>query len=221
MLSVVSAAAAYLIYAARLRRLVELERVRTRIATDLHDDIGANLTRISLLSEVARQTTENGAGRLLSSIADIARESVASMNDIVWAIAPEHDRLLDLTRRMRRRAEEVFATREIELEFSAPPAETALKLSLGVRRNLLLIFKEAVNNAARHSGCTRVEIDFACTNSRLTLRVADDGHGFDAAETFDGQGLRSITRRAESIGGRLTIDSRPGRGTVVDFEMKL
>ncbi|MBS1797565.1 MAG: hypothetical protein JSS81_27325 [Acidobacteria bacterium] len=213
--------AVYLVYAYRLRRLVELERVRTRIATDLHDDIGANLTRISLLSEVARQQAANGSGTLLASIADIARESVASMSDIVWAIAPEHDRLLDLTRRMRRHAEEVFATREIELEFTAPPAETALKLSLGVRRDLLLIFKEAVNNAARHSGCTRVEIDFACTNSVLSLRVADDGRGFETSETFDGQGVRSITRRAASIGGRLTIDSRPGRGTVVRFEMKL
>ena len=68
-----------------------MEKVRTRIATDLHDDIGANLTRISLLSEVAKQKSENGNGNLLTSIADIARESVASMNDIVWAISPEHD----------------------------------------------------------------------------------------------------------------------------------
>ncbi|NJM53318.1 MAG: hypothetical protein HC846_07925, partial [Blastocatellia bacterium] len=87
----------YLLYKYRLNRLLELEKVRTRIATDLHDDIGANLTRISLLSEVAKQNSENGNGQMLSSIAEIARESVASMNDIVWAIAPEHDSLLDLT----------------------------------------------------------------------------------------------------------------------------
>ena len=99
----------YTIYKYRLQRLLELEKVRTRIATDLHDDIGANLTRISLLSEVAKQKAANGNGQLLSSIADIARESVASMNDIVWAIAPEHDSLLDLTRRMRQHAEEIFA----------------------------------------------------------------------------------------------------------------
>ncbi len=215
------AGAVYLIYRYRLRRLIELEKVRTRIATDLHDDIGANLTRISLLSEVARQKAENGNGQLLSSIADIARESVASMNDIVWAIAPEHDSLLDLTRRMRRHAEEIFATREIDLDFNAPSAETDLTLSLSVRRDLLLIFKEAVNNAARHSGCRRVSIDFAGANSVLTLRIADDGKGFDPQFEFDGQGVRSITRRAASIGGKLTIDSHRGQGTIVKFEMKL
>ena len=134
-------------YRYRLSRLLEMERMRTRIATDLHDDIGANLTRISLLSEVANQQIKsNGSNEnLLPSIADIARESVASMNDIVWAISPEHDRLLDLTRRMRQHAEEVFSFRDVDLDFNAPASD--LKLSVGVRRDVLLIFKEAVNNA--------------------------------------------------------------------------
>jgi len=211
----------YLIYKSRLQRLIELEKVRIRIATDLHDDIGANLTRISLLSEVARQKAENGSGQMLSSIAEIARESVASMNDIVWAIAPEHDSLLDLTRRMRRHAEEVFSSREIDLDFNAPSSETDLTLSLSVRRDLLLIFKEAVNNAAKHSDCSRVSIDFACENSVLVLRIEDDGKGFDAETEFDGQGVRSMKRRAESLGGKLKIDSDGGKGTIVKFEMKL
>jgi ligand-binding sensor domain-containing protein/signal transduction histidine kinase len=211
----------YLIYKSRLKRLLELEKVRTRIATDLHDDIGANLTRISLLSEVAKQKAVNGNGTLLSSIADIARESVASMNDIVWAIAPEHDSLLDLTRRMRQHAEEVFALREIDLFFNAPTIETELKLSVGVRRDLLLIFKEAVNNAAKHSQCTKVWIDFELENSRLTLKIKDNGRGFaDNLET-DGQGLRSMKRRAESLGGQLTVDSKSEEGTIVRFEMTL
>ncbi len=207
----------YLIYKYRLQRLLELEKVRTRIATDLHDDIGANLTRISLLSEVAKQKSENGNGQMLSSIADIARESVASMNDIVWAIAPEHDSLLDLTRRMRQHAEEVFALRDIDLEFNAPVSD--LKLSVGARRDLLLIFKETVNNAAKHSDCSRVEIDFSCENSILRLQIKDDGKGFDSNEIYDGQGLRSITRRAKSLGGELTVDS--ANGTTVEFEMIL
>lgn len=207
----------YLIYKARLKRLLELEKVRTRIATDLHDDIGANLTRISLLSEVAKQKSTNGNGQMLASIADIARESVASMNDIVWAIAPEHDSLSDLTRRMRSFAEEVFATRDVDLEFNATDAD--LKLSVGVRRDILLIFKEAVNNAAKHSDCTKVRIDFTCQNSVLRLSIKDDGKGFDSSETFDGQGLRSITRRADALGGDLKIES--ANGTTVEFEMNL
>ncbi len=208
----------YLFSRYRLSRLLEMERMRTRIATDLHDDIGANLTRISLLSEVAKQKSENGSGSLLTSIADIARESVASMNDIVWAISPDHDSLLDLTRRMRQHAEEVFSFREIDLDFNAPASD--LKLSVGVRRDVLLIFKEAVNNAAKHSDCSKVEIDFRVEHSILSLRIKDNGSGFDSEnQTSDGQGLRSMTRRARALGGKLEIQSNDG--TTIKFESPL
>ena len=216
---ILTALAIYLFYKNRVARLLEMERMRTRIATDLHDDIGANLTRISLLSEVAKQKSTNGSGMLLTSIADIARESVASMNDIVWAISPDHDSLLDLTRRMRQHAEEVFSFRDVDLDFNAPASD--LKLSVGVRRDVLLIFKEAVNNAAKHSDCAKVEIDFRCENSVLHLSIADDGKGFDSGENYDGQGLRSMTRRAAALGGNLKINSRQTAGTIVEFTLPL
>jgi len=114
---------AYRLYRYRVTRLLEVANMRTRIATDLHDDIGANLTRISILSEVAKQQFGNGkheSANPLSSIAEIARESVASMSDIVWAINPERDSLRDLTRKMRQHADEVFTLRNIDLQFNAP-----------------------------------------------------------------------------------------------------
>jgi ligand-binding sensor domain-containing protein/two-component sensor histidine kinase len=211
--------AVYSWYRARVSRLLEMERTRTRIATDLHDDIGANLTRIALMSEVANQQAVNDKVQsLLPSIADIARESVASMNDIVWAISPEHDSLVDLTRRMRRHAEEVFAVRDIELDFTAPNADSDLKLSVGVRRDVLLIFKEAVNNAARHSICTKIEIEFRREPSGLYLKITDNGQGFNAAAVNgSGHGLRSMQRRAAALGGKLTIHS--GIGTTVEFAL--
>ena len=213
------------VYLYRVRRLLELANIRTRIATDLHDDIGANLTRIALLSEVAQQQAVAGTvapRNFLPAIADIARESVASMNDIVWAVSPDHDRLLDLTRRMRRHAEELFSQREIELNFHAPDAEQDLQLSVGVRRDVLLIFKEAVSNAAKHSACDKVEIAFHNDNARLLLSVSDNGQGFAPENSNgEGQGLRSMTRRAQALGGNLTIASRPGQGTTVEFTMPL
>jgi ligand-binding sensor domain-containing protein/two-component sensor histidine kinase len=209
-ISLFAAMVIYLIYRNRLARFLELERVRTRIATDLHDDIGANLTRISLMSEVAKQKSENENSILLTSIADIARESVSSMNDIVWAISPEHDRLLDLTRRMRLHAEEVFALCDIDLEFNAPVSERDIQLGIGVRHNLLLIFKEAVNNAARHSDCSKVFINFILEKSVLILEIKDNGKGFDPRSENDGQGLRSMARRAASLGGDLKIKSDGG-----------
>jgi signal transduction histidine kinase len=225
------------LYRYRVARLLEMANMRTRIATDLHDDIGANLTRIALLSEVAKQrddaerdsraegqsvvqgtASEDGP---LASIARIARESVASMSDIVWAINPARDSLLDLTRRMRQHADEIFTLRGIELHFNAPVAHDGLRLDVDVRRDLLLIFKEAVNNSARHSRCSRVEIDLRVEGSRLLLIVADNGVGFDPSHESDGQGVLSMTRRAQRLKGVLEITSRSGLGTTVRLTLPL
>jgi signal transduction histidine kinase/ligand-binding sensor domain-containing protein len=201
----------------RVARLLEMANMRTRIATDLHDDIGANLTRIALLSETAQRVRdqEPGPGGSLSSIARIARESVASMSDIVWAINPARDSLRDLTRRMRQHAEEVFTLRDINLRFDAADSTDSLKLGVDVRRDLLLIFKEAVNNTARHSRCSAVEISLRADGSRLVLTVVDNGGGFDPSRESDGQGLTSMKRRADRLNGTFEITSVNGRGTTV------
>jgi ligand-binding sensor domain-containing protein/signal transduction histidine kinase len=199
----------------RVRRLLEVAGMRTRIATDLHDDIGANLTRIAVLSEVARQkTTDAGTRDRLDSIATISRESVSAMSDIVWAINPERDGLLDLVRRMRQHAGEVFSAGEIELHFSAPEADRPLKLDIDLRRDVFLVFKEAVNNAARHSGGSKAEVEFHADAHLVTLRVSDDGRGFDAAAASEGQGLDSMRRRAGRLAGTLEIASGSAGTTV-------
>lgn len=200
----------------RLARMLEVANMRTHIATDLHDDIGANLTRIALLTEVARHSREQES---LLSIAHIARESVSSMSDIVWAINPKRESLLDLVRRMRQHAGELFTSRGIALRFDAPAASGALKLSMDVRRDLLLIFKEAVNNAARHSRCSAVEIELRVDGSRLLLVVTDNGAGFDAFADSDGQGLASMHRRAQRIKGTLDITTGNSSGTRVTLSV--
>jgi ligand-binding sensor domain-containing protein/signal transduction histidine kinase len=213
----------YGVHRYRMLRILELERVRTRIATDLHDDIGANLTRIAILSEVARQPhdADERLDTPLSSIATIARESVASMNDIVWAISPERDTLREVVRRMRHHAEEVFESRDIELALDLPDAAEPVKLGVDVRRDLLLIFKEAVNNAARHSRCTRASIVLRDAGSRLMLEVSDNGNGFDAAADHEGHGLASMHRRARRLGASLEISTTPGAGTTIRLAMPI
>jgi signal transduction histidine kinase/ligand-binding sensor domain-containing protein len=218
------AAAAFAFHRDRLARILELERVRTRIATDLHDDVGANLTRIAILSEVARQQPRHGAPELdgpLSSIANIARESVATMSDIVWAITPERDTLRDMVRRMRDHAEEVFETRDIRLILDLPDLAHATRLGVDVRRDLYLIFKEAVNNAARHSRCSTVAIVLRTTGSELCLEVTDDGGGIDRARGSEGNGLGSMRGRAERLRGSLDVVSAPGTGTTVRLRMPI
>ncbi len=215
-------------YRSRIKRIVELERVRTRIATDLHDDIGSSLSQIAILSEVSRQRLgreQNGVGESLAQIANTSRDLVDSMSDIVWAINPRRDRVSDLVQRMREFAGDVFTAREIEFSFRAPAAGLELRLDADVRRQLYLIFKEAVNNAARHSGCTQAEIEFEVAPDRLLLHVRDNGRGFDldgdAATSRNGNGLASMRERARALGGEIEIISQPNLGTAVKLNLPL
>jgi signal transduction histidine kinase len=210
--------AVYSFYRLRVSQLLEMERTRTRIAADLHDDIGANLTKITILTEVAHQQlgfASKVADNTLSSIATISRESAASMRDLVWAINPKRDRLLDLSRRMRGFATDIFTSRDIEFRFSAPDRDRELKLSPEVRRDIFLIFKEAINNIVRHAGCRKAEIELQVERWQLVLRVSDDGKGFVMTENGDGHGFSSMRRRAKNCGGRLEINSHPGSGTTI------
>jgi signal transduction histidine kinase len=213
--------AAMLVYALHrynVRRTLEIERVRTRIAADLHDDIGSNLTQIAILSEVANQklNPENaGVGDILSSVARISRDSVASMSDIVWAINPKRDSLLDLVRRMKRFTNEVVSARGIEFRWRAADVDQDLKLGAEVRRDVFLVFKEVINNAVRHSECSRIDIVLRVESGRLVLSIADDGKGFDPSAAEAGHGLDNIRRRAANLQGQLQVESLSSGTTIV------
>ncbi|HJZ98777.1 MAG TPA: two-component regulator propeller domain-containing protein [Candidatus Solibacter sp.] len=212
-----AAAAIYRLHHYRVTRLLELERIRTRIATDLHDDIGSSLSQIAILSEVANRHVDPanpGLGEPLTDIADISRELVDSMSDIVWAIDPERDHLGDLVHRMRRFASDVLSPQDIHLVFQSPAEPQELQMGADLRRQIFLIFKEAVHNTLRHSGATEIRIDFQLERGWLNLTVADNGAGFDVARDHEGHGLRSMRERAHSLGGGLEIISSP-RGTGV------
>lgn len=214
------------LYRARVAQLLRVERVRSRIATDLHDDIGASLSQIAILAEVARERMSHGgaeraAAEPLERIAETSRGLVDSMSDIVWAINPEVDTLSDLVHRMRRFAEDTLGASDIEVQFRAPMPAERLKLGPDVRREVFLILKETVTNIAKHANCTRVAIDFDSDWRRLWLRAADNGQGFDPAEATDGNGMASMRRRVAALGGHLVIDSAPGRGTTIEFDIDL
>jgi ligand-binding sensor domain-containing protein/signal transduction histidine kinase len=207
----------------RVAQAVHLERVRTRIATDLHDDIGASLSQIAILSEVLIQRCghDQGLSGPLDGMARSARELLASMSDIVWAINPRHDHLWDLQQRMRRFASDLLAARNIELVFSAPAADRDLKLGADMRREVFLVFKEAVNNIVRHAQCTQAEVDFSRDRDWLALRISDNGKGLPACESGAGHGLVNMRSRARTLGGEVNIDSAAGCGTTIDLRIPL
>jgi signal transduction histidine kinase len=198
------------LYRYRVRNLLAMERLRNRIAADLHDDIGSSLTQISILSEVGRRGSTTS---ILSEIGGIARDMVAEMSEIVWAIAPRHDRFEELIHRLRRFAGDVLGGADIELRFETDTLPPGLKVPLEARRPLYLIFKEAVNNVVRHSRARSASIRVEAVNDVLTLTVEDDGCGFDPVKSYPGEGLPSMARRMKDIGGSVAWDSRPGEGT--------
>lgn len=216
----------------RVAQLVALERTRTRIAADLHDEIGSNLSQIAIWSEVVRQqpgqpavpVRANGHGEAafdpLAHIAAVARETSGAMSDIVWAINPHRDHLSDLATRMRRLASEVFDARNIVWRFAAPAED--LNLRTETRREIFLIYKEGVTNILRHAACHNVELGLTLENDRLQLTIADDGCGFVLpGRGSGGNGLESMRERARKLGGHLAIDSAPGRGTVLCLSLPL
>ena len=223
-LALSAVALAYSAYRYRVSRLLELERIRTRIASDLHDDIGAALSRIAVLSEVARHEAGGihpAVSTRLSVIAGAAREVLDSMNDIVWAINPRHDQLRGLTQRMRRFAGDVFTARGIAFSFRAPDEERFLRVAADVRRHVFLIFKEATNNIVRHAGAAQADVEIRVDGSRLILTIGDNGRGFDVAAERDGNGLANMRDRARAMGGQLEVRSSAGAGTTVTLTARL
>ena len=220
--------AAYAAYRIRVERLLALERVRSRIAGDLHDDIGATLAQIAVLSEVVQTQIDDQHAPLrapVARIAQTAREAIASMSDIVWAINPQKDSLHEMVRRMRRFANEVLPARGITFTIAAP--EVDARLGADERRHIYLIFKEAINNVLRHAEADEVTIVLRMAHRRLHLEISDNGRGYTPPKAgpdaeSDGHGLISMARRAEALGGVFNIKAKPGKlGTVVSATIPL
>ncbi len=217
------AAAGALAQRLRAARTLALERMRTQIATDLHDDAGANLAQIAILAEVARKDAKTSDARLLSDVAELARATRGSIADLVWAVDPRRDSLLDLVQRVRGVATHLFEAGAARLEFRAPPAEAlaAVELDPSTRRHLLFLLQEALNNVSRHAGARAVEVEFVVADGRLRVRLRDDGRGFDPAAPTEGHGLASMRRRAQAIGAAFALESAAGGWTTLALDVPL
>jgi signal transduction histidine kinase/ligand-binding sensor domain-containing protein len=217
-------AIAFALHRARLRRVLALESIRRQIATDIHDDMGAGLSQIAILSEVAKREAPPGPARShLGEVASLARGLRDSMSDIVWAVDPRRDHAIDLVQRMRQVAFNLFEAEGVKVELDAPPnaAIESVMLAPDRRRHLLLVFKEALSNVARHARAKEVRIEVRLSPSELALSIHDDGVGFDPTIESRGHGLSSLRTRAAALGAKLSIDSSPGRGTSIELSMPL
>jgi signal transduction histidine kinase len=210
----------------RVTQMLKLERMRTAIATDLHDDIGASLSQIAILSEVARVKGDGrGPDAPLERVAALARELVDSMSDIVWSIRSEPHSMDSLVRRMREFALDVLASQGIDFDLRVIQPGGDTEFSLQVRRQLFLLFKECIHNAARHSGCAAVVAGLRIADGEVVLIVEDDGRGLNPEERIPGSvggtGIPGMRRRVEELGGSMQLTSQPGHGCTVAIRLPL
>jgi signal transduction histidine kinase/streptogramin lyase len=213
----------------RLEHQRALERERARIAKDIHDDLGASLTRISMLSQSARSELDHSAAASdLDRIYDTSRELTRAMDEIVWAVNPQHDTLDSLATYLGKFAQDFLAAAHIKCRLDVPMQLPAWPLTAEMRHNLFLAFKEGLNNAVKHAHTSEVWISLTISGMGFTLQLEDKGCGFspdspangsprDPARLSGGYGLVNMRRRLTEIGGRCEIQSSSGTGTRVAF----
>lgn len=214
----VLAAVGYAFYRYRLEQALAVEQLRTRIATDLHDDIGATLSSISFYSEAVKQKLKEdqpGTESILQKMGETSRSMVGNMSDIVWAINPVNDAAGSLFKRMHSYAGELCQLKNIQLQFDCDHRLDKRALSIESRKNIYLLFKEAVNNALKYSACSMLIIKIEMHQKQLVMQVADDGKGFDEQAVESGNGLQNMRMRAGELKGTLRITSSVNKGTAI------
>jgi signal transduction histidine kinase len=207
---------------ARAQNLLELERAR--IARDIHDDLGSGLTQLTLLGELAlRGTPHTGEPRQqLHELCARARALLGSMDEIVWAVNPRHDTVKDFAAFILENAQEFLSSTAIHCRQEVAEELPAIPLGLPQRRNLMLAVKEAVRNAARHSGADEITLTVQIVENSLKVVVADNGRGFSpAAEQASRNGLTNMKQRLADIGGIFTLNTEPGQGCRINFLLPL
>ena len=214
----------------RLERLRVVERERARIAQDIHDNLGANLTRISLLSEAVHSELENPAqaAMQLERIYGTARELTRAMDEIVWAVNPQYDTLDSLANYLGNFAQEFLGSLDIRCRLDMPLQLPPWPVTAEVRHNLFLAFKEALHNVVKHAAASEVSISLTVQADAFVLAIRDNGKGFlpgdleqpgrrEPDRIARGHGLANLLARLAKIGGRCEIQSSPGNGTEVKF----
>ena len=203
----------------RLKNEQALEQERLRIAHDIHDDLGARVTQISLMSAMAQNNTSfpEKARADFDRISQMSRELVAALYETVWAVNPENDHLEALGNYLCQIVKQLCERTPVRCRFHVSDLPREIQVSSQTRHNIIMAVKEAVHNVIKHAKATEIAIHMGLDHDRLTISVQDDGCGFQPADSFAGNGLRNMKRRLESIGGTCSVESNPGKGTAIQM----
>jgi signal transduction histidine kinase len=204
-----------------LEQQAALHRERARIAKDIHDDLGASLTQISLIGELARQdhAAPDKVVERIGKISDTARHAVKSLDEIVWAVNPRNDTLANFIDYTGQYALDYLRVAGLRCRLDLPEQVPARELSTDVRHNLFLVVKEAITNSVKHSGATELRLQIDVSGEKLSVSIEDNGAGFASApENPTADGLLNMQQRLADIGGQCRIEGRPGAGARVSIE---
>lgn len=214
-------AAAYIL-TKRVKRMLAYERLRLKIAADLHDNIGAGLTEISIISEILKTKREGEEGeKYLDEIAVKSRQLIESMRDIVWIVNPKQDSLHDLILRLEDSFAEILDYKGISFETENLESLRKVALPMDYRQHLYLIFKEAINNSIKYSRCTRLLLKAGINDKILELVLSDNGIGMNGNKIHRGNGITNMHDRACKIGGVLNISSGESGGTTITYSGRI
>ncbi|MEM6723658.1 MAG: ATP-binding protein, partial [Bacteroidota bacterium] len=209
----------------KMKKLEEIDAFRKAAAEDFHDELGSKLTIISLFSEITRDKL-NEAGEevqpYLGKVIDTSNSLYHSMKDLIWALNPEQDKIIDLAIQIKDFGDEIF--HETGIEFNAEGLDQAIvnqEIPMAFKRHILLVFKEAMNNILKHSECDQATLSLYNGNQSLKIKLTDNGKGFSQELKETGDGLKNMSSRAQRIKGTLSIDSQLGKGTSILLECPL
>lgn len=212
------------LYQKDLDRQLMLERERARISQDMHDDVGASLTRISILSELAKNRRDNSTetSQWLGQISDTSRGVMEEMSQIIWALNPKNDTLEGLVAYLRRFAFEYLEPTTVSCNFNLPETLPQKALTVEVRRNVYLVVREALHNVVKHSMATNVTVSMKMNEHGFRITIKDDGRGFDPGSLeFPGNGLVNMKKRMNDIDGEFLVKSKQGEGTIIELVVRL
>ncbi len=201
-----------------------IEKERSRLAGDMHDDLGSGLTKISILSEVVKKKIHNDekVETYLENISDSSRELVQNLNNIIWSLNPGNDQLQALLAYIREYAAQFTESCQVMFETEIQPIYIDKEVAEQVRRNIFLVTKEALNNAVKHGKAERIILRIELIDpSKLRITIIDNGKGMDVKGQFGGNGLKNMEKRMKEIGGSFSLESQPGKGTSVFLEYNI
>lgn len=204
----------------KLKRAIEMEKMRSRLSRDLHDDIGSTLSSINILSRTAQNNLKQEDEKTKASLEKINERSqrlLDNMSDIIWNINPGNDTIEEVMSRMREYATTILEAKNIDYTFNFPKEQMECKLSMEVKNSMYLIFKEAVNNLSKYSGASKTNLSLTFDEKNIRLKIEDNGKGFTEDEIKHRGGLSNMQHRAEEIKGAISIHSVIEKGTIIEL----